>query len=82
MKVTTRKWPISFLGPMWDVLIDGKPIPGGFGNTSRGRVLKMGRRYLAVLDGHERDVRVMGSCAKRSEAAAVVAEVARECGYV
>jgi hypothetical protein len=56
MKVTMQAWQGNgkMHPPLWDVLVDGKPIPRfGRTETSRGRVLKMGRRYLPILDGYD-----------------------------
>lgn len=50
-KVTMRAWSKGTgFGILWDVLLDGEPI--GNDIYSRGRVLKMGRTYLPVLDGY------------------------------
>jgi hypothetical protein len=85
MKVTTRAWPGSGRQHpyLWDVVVDGQLIDtNACRSFSRGRVLKMGRRYLPVLDRVD-DVRItLGSCATRRAAAEVVAEVARERGLV
>lgn len=40
---------------LWNVLVDGKPIPSIYAGDvkgSRGRVLKMGNRYIPILDGY------------------------------
>lgn len=51
MRVTVRAWSGNgkTQPPLWDVLINGATI--GDPRYSKGRVLKMGRRYLPILDG-------------------------------
>lgn len=70
MKVTTQDVTSHGCPPLFNVLIDGQVIPGGLGAFSRGRVLKMGRTWLPILDG----TRIYGYFEKRSEAAKYVAQ--------
>lgn len=68
-KITTRridqpKW----VPALWQIMVDGQDFEGG-------RVLKMGRRYLAVYDG--KGVANHGSFEKRSEAAQHVVRFAK-----
>lgn len=72
MKVTTRAWKGNGVSqpPLYDVLIDGKTIGGG--DHSEGRVLKMGKYWLPILDGGSILANV-GIYSSRKEAAEVVA---------
>ena len=81
MKVTTDPWCGNGRThpPMWDVLIDGKPMGGGL--HSIGRVLKMGRRYLPILDGGS-VLANMGSYATRKEAAMAIVDDAKAEGLL
>ena len=69
MKVTSVDVTSPGCPPLFNVLIDGRVIPGGLGTYSRGRVLKMGRVWLPILDGSY----IVGQYDKRSEAAQYVA---------
>lgn len=81
MKVTTK--PLAKNGKrtyLWAVLIDGQPIKPKNG-TSRGRVLKMGTRYLPVLEGGS-ILANFGPCNSRLNAAEWVAQCAKEEGFI
>lgn len=60
---------------LWAVHVDGEPIDGG-------RVLKMGPRYLPVLDGSDDVFIKLCSMGSRKDAAQIVANVARREGRV
>lgn len=51
MKVTTRRWKEYGTPPLWDVLIDGRVIGDPSRGYSSGRVLKMGNRFMPIIDG-------------------------------
>jgi hypothetical protein len=83
MRVTMQAWQGNGKThpPLWDVLVGGHPIgvPVGDRRYSMGRVLKMGRRYLPVLDGY--DIFPF-SFESRKECAEYVAEQAIEQGVL
>lgn len=68
VKITTRNITSHKCPSLWQILVDGKDLEGG-------RVLKMGRRYLAVYDFG--GIANYGSFASRREAAAHVVRFAR-----
>lgn len=51
--------------PLWDVEVNDTPIPGG-------RVLKMGRTYLPILDGN--DFSIMTRASTKLAAARMVVD--------
>ncbi len=85
MKVTMRPCAKSGRSTyLWEVLVNGLPIGGdrkeGY---SLGRVLKMGRSYLPILDGRNAEQHGIswGQFSTRKDAAEYVAETATEQGY-
>lgn len=75
MNVTTRAWKGNGVSqpPLYDVLIDGKVI--GNEEHSKGRVLKMGKYWLPILDGGPIQAN-FGVYSSRKDAAEVVASYA------
>lgn len=68
-KITTRRIKDGYgCPPLWQIVVDGKDFDGG-------RVLKMGRRYMAVYDG--KGLANMGNYPTRSLAAQHVVRFAK-----
>lgn len=72
MKVTMVQWPDRSGSPLYDVLIDGKPI-GSVNEGSRGRVLKSPWGFMPIHDDY--NIPAVLTCKTRKQAAAFVANV-------